>query len=861
MTSWLRICFTVARWEFFRYFKWKDQLFGLLSLLIGAAIGFGAVYMSRSANRVQVAVLGASESFQFPEKGNLVQVFETYDEATWKEKVQAGELDGLLKVTRNAEERFRAELIVRKEPAWLDELRPTVEAERLRWEIHVAQLSTSTVERLLTPAEMEVTSLSTAEASKLDRIVAYIMLAAMVLTSWIGLAYMMTGITSEKQLRVTEQIVSAIRPQMWIDGKLFGITAAAIGSLAFLFVTSALCIPFARVVGIEFELPDSLTRWDLIPWLLLFYFGGVFFWNCFYAAVTAVINDPNTSSRTTLLLLPMLPMMASGLVVAQPDGMMMRILSLTPGASSTAMPIRMILGEVGVWEVLISLILLVMGVVILRIVAGRIFAAGIMLYGKEPSWVDILRWALTSRVDANGLPIVLLLLITFSLSAASPAVGYSQQESSTPIIPWDHQLQLDSFDVVWHTVKDVHWDENRVGEKWNQLRNELRPQVEKARNIEEVRTILQHLLDQLGQSHCGIIPIDSYEIVEEQSRLGGEGVCGLTIRYIDNQLMVTKVGTDSPANISGIEPGWVLKSVGRRSGGGNESETNVQEIESQWSVISSEELIERTKKGIEKQVVRFETAIGLAATGLTMGTVGETVELEFLDRHNQKQKVALTLVKSSGFPARMGHLPMINVEFDSKLLPDNIGYVSFNAFFDPARLIKEFQNALHIDYATSKGLVIDLRGNMGGLVLLTMGLSSWFVEERVNLGVMRMKGAPLNLTINPRKPRFMAPVAVLIDECSISAAEIYAGGLKDIKAARVFGQTSAGLVLPSNVTRLPNQDGFQYVTADYASASGQVLEGQGVEPDETIVLTRQLFELDTDPVLAAARRWILSQSK
>ena len=58
-----------------------------------------------------------------------------------------------------------------------------------------------------------------------------------------------------------------------------------------------------------------------------------------------------------------------------------------------------------------------------------------------------------------------------------------------------------------------------------------------------------------------------------------------------------------------------------------------------------------------------------------------------------------------------------------------------------------------------------------------------------------------------------------------------------------------------------NQDGFQYVTADYESASGRVLEGQGVVPDESITLTRAQLKADTDPVLSAAKSWILTQPK
>ncbi len=458
MTS-MKTCMTVARWEFFRYFKWKDQLIGLVSLLIGAALGFGAVYLSKTSSKVNVAVIGANASFAFPEKSRFALADGDHDESAWKEKIQKGDVDGLLKISTKSGEPFQSELIVRKQPAWIEELRPVIESQKMQWEIQEASLSPLAVERLLTPTKLEVTSLSAGETSKIDRMLAYGMLIAMILTSWIGLAYMMTGITGEKQLRVTEQIVSAIRPQTWIDGKLVGITAAAIGSLGFLFITSIICLPAFRWVGFEFTIPDSVKRWDLVPLMLAFYIGGVLFWNCFYAAIASIINDPNTSSRTSLLFLPMLPMMASGLVASQPDGTMMRTLSLVPGTSSTAMPMRLILGEVSMLEGLISVILLAMGVFVLRLMAGRIFAAGIMLYGKEPRWVDIIAWAVTRRVDTNGLPVLPLLIISLSIAPMFQSVGYSRQETSSASqsISLDRKAQLDSFDMVWQTIKDVHW--------------------------------------------------------------------------------------------------------------------------------------------------------------------------------------------------------------------------------------------------------------------------------------------------------------------------------------------------------------------------------------------------------------------
>jgi carboxyl-terminal processing protease len=62
------------------------------------------------------------------------------------------------------------------------------------------------------------------------------------------------------------------------------------------------------------------------------------------------------------------------------------------------------------------------------------------------------------------------------------------------------------------------------------------------------------------------------------------------------------------------------------------------------------------------------------------------------------------------------------------------------------------------------------------------------------------------------------------------------------------------------VVRLPNGDGFQYAMANYHSASGKSLEMNGVSPDETVVLSRELLLADPDPVLSRAVQWIQQQN-
>jgi carboxyl-terminal processing protease len=95
-----------------------------------------------------------------------------------------------------------------------------------------------------------------------------------------------------------------------------------------------------------------------------------------------------------------------------------------------------------------------------------------------------------------------------------------------------------------------------------------------------------------------------------------------------------------------------------------------------------------------------------------------------------------------------------------------------------------------------------------------------------------------------------------VDEGSASTSEILAGGLQDLKRARIFGVRTAGAALPSDIVRLPNGDGFQFAQASYTSESGNVLEGAGVEPDMVVQQTRDSLLAGHDLVIEAADAWI-----
>jgi len=395
-----------------------------------------------------------------------------------------------------------------------------------------------------------------------------------------------------------------------------------------------------------------------------------------------------------------------------------------------------------------------------------------------------------------------------------------------------------SFDYVWETIDTRHWDEEIVGASWDEARAELRPRLDTAETDREARLVMQELLGRTGQSHFGIIPAETYGRLSDEG--GGENV-GIEARVRDDEALVVRLREGSPAYVAGVRPGWVIQAIGGRP---------------------TSEVIEAAEKADEESdgPVRAETTAARVVEARLSGASGGAREVTFVNGDGEEVTMDLDLELPEGTVSRFGNLPEMRVSSETRTLDEGIGYFRFSAFFDPFNIMPAYQSALNA-HRDGPGFIIDLRGNPGGIITMAPGMAGWFLEGKgVQLGTMYMRDQELKLTINPRRPRYEGKVAVLIDELSASNAEILSGGLRDIGAARVFGNTTAGQVLPARAEKLPNGDGFLYAFADYVSASGQRLEGEGVQPNEVVLETREQLLEGRDPVLDAAVAWILEEN-
>jgi carboxyl-terminal processing protease len=187
--------------------------------------------------------------------------------------------------------------------------------------------------------------------------------------------------------------------------------------------------------------------------------------------------------------------------------------------------------------------------------------------------------------------------------------------------------------------------------------------------------------------------------------------------------------------------------------------------------------------------------------------------------------------------------------------------IGFNVWMTPVN--GPFQQAID-RFRGADGLVIDLRGNPGGLAAMIMGLAGYFLPDRQTLGVMKTRESELKFVSIPRlvdgsgrrvEP-FDGPVAVLVDGLTGSASECFTGGLQSLGRVRVFGQTSMGQALPALFDRLPNGDVFIHAWGDFVTGTGVRLEGRGVVPDEAVPTTRADLLAGRDRPLEAALAWI-----
>lgn len=208
----------------------------------------------------------------------------------------------------------------------------------------------------------------------------------------------------------------------------------------------------------------------------------------------------------------------------------------------------------------------------------------------------------------------------------------------------------------------------------------------------------------------------------------------------------------------------------------------------------------------------------------------------------QKGSTAALLVVRKGEPK----LLKINVKRDvvtlksikAQLVDGKYGYVRLSNFQAPTA--QDLTNAINKMKQQAggqlKGLVLDMRNNPGGLLDSAVGVSNQFLHN--NNVIVYAKGRTQNTNFVARATNNDilngAPMVILINGGTASAAEIVAGALQDEKRAIVMGQTSFGKGSVQTVLPLDNNTAIKLTTALYYTPKGRSIQAEGIVPDITV---------------------------
>jgi carboxyl-terminal processing protease len=236
-----------------------------------------------------------------------------------------------------------------------------------------------------------------------------------------------------------------------------------------------------------------------------------------------------------------------------------------------------------------------------------------------------------------------------------------------------------------------------------------------------------------------------------------------------------------------------------------------------------------------------------------LGASGETISITCLDEHRASIELEIVRADRDGRIVLDEALPPFYIEFEAKRVDGDIGYIRFNAFLPPVD--QRFPEALESMHDT-QGLIIDLRGNHGGVFPVRKALAEQFVQERTLFWSYQARDGSRDVYLEPADGIYQGPLVVLVDVLSISSAEEFSGAMQSIGRATIVGERTAGVVVTADWMQLPNGATFMYPTSQTRTADGTVLEGRGVIPDVEVAMDRSLLLQGIDSQLEAAIRYL-----
>lgn len=390
--------------------------------------------------------------------------------------------------------------------------------------------------------------------------------------------------------------------------------------------------------------------------------------------------------------------------------------------------------------------------------------------------------------------LLVLILIIFNKILIKNLATDTAIIDTNDLVNTEHVSSQRLFDRSWKIIKSDFYDSKLNYQNWDRWEKHYKGKI---KNDDDANVAINTMLESLDDPYSRYL--DKRNYAEQNASINSKitGI-GVNITSMGGKIYVVSVIEDTPAYFAKLRTGDIIIKVN----GKNISGMKTSEVA---DLVRGPE-----NTSVELSVLRNEKIITLKI---------------------KRKEIKIKTVKSSVYK--------------------NIGYIQVLSFIGTTTP-DEFVDALEKTRKTD-GLIIDLRGNTGGLLPNAIFIANMFINHGKLVSIVGRSGYKRNIYAQSTDYIVDKPLLVLVDEGSASASEILSGALKDYHKAKLIGTRTFGKGMVQKIIPMPNETGLNLTIAKYLTPSGHDINKKGIAPDIEVKLSEKDLLLRRDVQLAKAK--------
>ncbi|MGG4104101.1 ABC transporter permease [Paenibacillus lautus] len=337
--------------------------------------------------------------------------YETADEAALNKDIKDDVIEGYLKFEAQEGNTFPTVVYSSEDETMSPELQSNLQAAlqvaKTRSIVDGLDLSDAQINELNQPVQIDARSIDPTETGNADgasgekegasEVINYIVVYALIILFFFTL--MGTGnmiaseVTTEKSSRIMEILITSVSPLSQMFGKVIGMFLLGLSQIAAFGVVVVVNLILPHNIDTLKDMNLDLTAIDpmLLVFGLIFYILGYFLYAMLYAAIGSIVSRTEDLGQAVMPI-TMLSLVAFYIAIfslSAPNSMLMKVSTYIPFISPTTILVRIGLGSIPFWEILLSLAILIVSILVFGWLAAKIYRTGVLMYGKRPTFKEL----------------------------------------------------------------------------------------------------------------------------------------------------------------------------------------------------------------------------------------------------------------------------------------------------------------------------------------------------------------------------------------------------------------------------------------------------------------------------------------